>query len=267
MSKTLLCGIQKTGNTWCRFVLFNYFYLKNGGTRTLTFDELGAPHLIRQKKGPEYDYSDGFPLVFHTHCSYEGKGINRDYEGYPEYFEQFDNLIYIYRNPLDTCISYYHFMSNRDTDRPFGIEIKGIEDLEGFTKWFLPKWIHHVKVTKPHADLVLNYDKLRHDTSDFYRAIELICDGDIDEEVLERAIQLSTFENIKAMSIAIGQPYGLGMEVYNGFFCRDGRSGQFEEKMNVKLVEHVLNECRKEGLTVSHYIQDILDNMNWGLVE
>lgn len=244
MVKVLLCGIQKSGNSLCRFVIFNYFNIKNNNAqKTLTWDELQKPHLDRINYGLNYDYQDGFPLVFHTHNSYDGYGINAKYEGYPEFFKQFDKMIYIYRNPYDTCISYWHFMQNRK-----GIDYK--KDLEEFTKWFLPKWIFHVRSTKNLADLVLDYDMLRKYSPAFQSVLDLVLGYKCDIRILQQAIDMSTFENIRKMSDEVGNPAGLGKPYYKGYFCRNGKSGQYKTVMSEELINYIKNECKREGFSV-----------------
>lgn len=237
----LLCGIQKVGSTFIRFVIFNYFNILNhGATKTLTWDELEKPHLLRQEHGLDYVYNDGYPMVFFTHNARDGQGLTIKYDGYPEYFKQFDRLVYIYRNPHDTMISNWHFIMDRDNDSPFGDYIVGealekLKSLEGFVDFYLPKYCHHIETTLKHADLILDYDILRKDTTGFKDLMTLIV-GDYDESILEKAIEMSSFENIKKMSIEIGEPYGLGGPNYKGFFCRDGRSNQYKEVMSDDLI-------------------------------
>lgn len=244
LNSVLLCAIQKSGSSWVRFIIFNYFNIKNNhAIKTLTWDELQKPHLDRVNYGVDYDYDDSFPRVFHTHNSYDGYGINAHYDGYPEFFKQFDKMIYIYRNPFDCCLSYWHFMENR-------ISVNYKRDLEEFTKWFLPKWIFHVRTTRNLADLVLNYDHLQIHPAIFRTVIDLITDDNLDENVLIKAINMSSFENIKRMSDEVGNPAGLGFPYYKGYFCRDGRTGQYKEVMSKELVEYIKKECLKEGIEV-----------------
>lgn len=243
MIRVLLSGLQKTGNSWIRFVIFNYFNILNHGViKTLTWDELQKIHLDRVEHGVDYDYNDGFPMVFHTHNSYDGFGINVKYEGYPEFFEQFDKFIYLYRNPYDCMISYWHFVENRD-------RINYKRDLKEFTKWFLPKWIHHVKTTRHLADLVLDYDLLRKYPEAFQQALKLI-NGSVDNRILSQAIDMSSFDNIRKMSEEVGNVAGLGFPYYQGYFCRDGRSGQYLSVMSKELINYIKKECSKEGLEV-----------------
>ncbi len=251
MKKILLDGIQKTGNTWSKFVIFNYFNIKNNGaTKTLTWDELKAIDIIREKNGVDYKYFDGFPIIFSSHRSYDGYGIHDYKPRFSAFFDLFDIIIYFYRNPFDTVISYYHFTMDRNV--PFHDvfsreKVRELRDMANFTKWFLPKWIYHIKSTKDKADLVLDYDKLRENFRLFLFAIELI-DNDIDYDILDQSISMSSFDNIRKMSIDIKQEYGLGGVLYKGFFCRDGRSGQYKEVMSNDLIAYITEECRNEGI-------------------
>lgn len=258
MNKVLLNGIQKVGNTWTRFVIFNYYHIKNhGATKTLNFDELEAPHLLRVIKGIDYPYADGFPLVFHTHLTYTGYGIfDTDYHPkHHYYFDSFDKKIYLYRNPFDTMISYYYFMMFRTTPEPFGAgvtkeELKKMKNIDGFTEFYLPRWIRHVKTTMHRCDLVLDYDKLREDPSGFWDALELLDDGEIDEDIFWKAIEMSSFESIKYMSEKTKQVGGLGMPYLKGYFCRDGRSEQYKEVMKAGLIDYIKDECKRNGIEI-----------------
>jgi hypothetical protein len=255
--KILLCGIQKTGNTWCRFVIFNYFHLLNGNKETLNFDELKAIHLLRgfypNNLNPDSPrnseaLNDGYPLVYHTHIGYDGTGFILKRSAIKEWFDKFDGLIYIYRNPYDTMISYYEFIKNRDPI-PYNGKVD-VSSLENFTKYYLPRWIDHVKSTKHRADVVLDYDEMRVNPSGFINAIGLITGGCIDLGILEKAIEMSSFDNIKKMSIDTERPYGVGGPLYKGFFCRDGNSGQYLKIMSKELIEYIKKECEKEGIDV-----------------
>ena len=255
LAKVLLSSIQKVGINWTRFVIANYFnILHTGSEKTLTWDELQKPHLERVEKGPDHIYHDNFPMVFHTHTSYDGWGIFDFYPETPKYFDKFDKIIYQYRNPYDTCISYFWFMMNRTND-PFGAGIVGkelekIRKLEGFVEFYLPRWIHHVKTTMDKADLVLDYDILRKDNYDFFMALNLIIPGHVDFNTFHKAFRMSSFRKIRKMSEEVGNPAGLGSPYLKGYFCRDGRSGQYREVMSEELIEYIRNECKKEGIEV-----------------
>lgn len=308
MTRVLICGIQKTGNTWVRFVIFNYFnILDHKATKTLTFDELKVIHMLRKKKG-FYHLDDGFPEVHHTHFPYNGVGFMKIIPETSKWFDDFEKLIYIYRNPFDTMISYHKFIFNRDKipyhriselhERVANIkkniekhrnqikasktekwtyflydeierkeqiikrlehtlegscDMKKLVKLEDFTKYYLEKFINHVKSTRDRADVVLNYDELRKNPIGFKKAIELVVgEGNVDMEIFNKAIEMSSFDNIKKMSDEVNQPYGVGGPLYKGYFCRDGRSNQYKEIMSKELIEYITKRCEEEGLNYDH---------------
>jgi hypothetical protein len=257
-------GIQKSATSYCRFVVFNYFnILNNSAKETLNFDELKAIHLKRgwypNNQDPNIPrkkeaLTDGYPLMYFSHLGYDGTGFMKNFPKVHEWFDKFDGLIYVVRNCFDVMISYYEFLRTRDetpymnTQKEINMNEK-LKSLEAFTKFYLPKWISHVKSTKHKADVILDYDELRKNPIGFLDAIELI-NGDVDLAVLERAIEMSSFDNIRQMSIDTNQIWGVGGPLYKGYFCRDGRSGQYKERMNKNLIKWIRAKCKKAGIKV-----------------
>lgn len=252
-NKVLLCSIQKSGITWTQFLIFNYWNIKyNNVKKTLTYDELQEIHIKRRRYGFDHP-SDHFPEVYHTHLSYDGVGFVKNIPNTSKFFNKFDKLIYIIRNPFDVMVSYYTFIFNRKKI-PYNnnddiLDLYKLNTLEKFTEYYLEKWIHHVKSTRHRADCILNYDLLRKNPLLFKRAILLI-DNDCDMSILKRAIKISSFENIRKMSIKTNRPYMRGGKLYEGLFCRDGRTGQYKEVMSKELIDYIKKRCEEEGLKI-----------------
>ena len=108
--KILLYGYPKSGNTWVRFLIFNYFNLINNPNclKTLTFDELNEIQSNVMDRGTTYNNVPGFPLFYRTHKVYN------------DCYKLFDFKIFVHRNPLDTLVSSYYFYKNRSI--PFNDE-------------------------------------------------------------------------------------------------------------------------------------------------
>ena len=234
----LLCGFPKTGNTWLKFVITNYATISSHGAKfTLTYTQLD--NIFKN------------PIsLHHTHVPLSGKLIYGSVKNIPEYYNRFDKIIYIWRNPYDTMISFWHYLKNRDPPfnllkENFNIElIEQFETLQGFTEYFLPLYIDHIESNRKRADLVLNYDELRKNPNEFKKVIKLIFDDEVNEEVFKQTIEMSSFENIRKMGIETNQKHGLAKD-YLGHFARDGRSGQFKEVMDAHLVQYIETEWNK----------------------
>lgn len=233
----LISSFPKVGIHWTKFIICNYYQIKNFGiTSTLTYNQLD--HIFKN------------PIsLHHTHFPYSGKTLFGQIKNMKDYYDRFEKIIYQIRNPYDTMISFYYYLKNRNP--PFNIVynvanidlIDQISTLEGFVEYFLPLYIDHIKSTRNKADLVLNYDKLRKDPSDFKKAIKLIF-NEVNEEAFEKAVEMSSFDNIRKMGIETNQKHGLAKD-YLGHFCRNGKSGQYKEIMSEKLIQYIKNEWDK----------------------
>jgi len=224
----LLSGSPKTGNTWLRFVIFHYLnMIEKHEYRTLTHRDLAW-------------LKDNEMRVQHTHIPHSG-------ENAPQFYDKFNKMIYIWRNPYDTMISYHEYLKNRDV--PFNIlrhnlkkeTIEKLHSLEGFTGFFLEKYIDHINSTRSRADLVLCYDDLRKNTKGFYDALKMVCRTlklSYREHIAKKAIRMSSFENIKQMGIDTNQKGGLAIG-YKGSFCRDGTVGQYKKVMSKELINYI----------------------------
>jgi len=239
----LFCGFPKVGNTWIKFIVFNYFnILNNNANRTLTFSELRRLELKS--------------ISFHfSHLPYSGRLVIGYDDNAKDYHKKFKRMIYIYRNPFDTLISFYHYIMNRvegSFNEPHKTLYKKLKRFQDFIAFFLPQYIDHVKSTKHRADLVLNYDILRKDTRDFRKLIELICKETkniFDVKIYRKALKFSSFDNIKKMGIKYKEEGGLASG-YLGHFCRNGKSGQYKRIMNKEMIGYIKQKCKESGINI-----------------
>lgn len=248
----LLCGFEKVGNTWIRFLIYNYFYVLNfGSKKTLTYEELRSltrniPFFYkgRLKKGRSpFKFKEGYPKVGYTHSSFDGYGLVGKINHITDFWNFFDKSVYIYRNPFDVIISNFYYWTNRK--KPLFIHYTQ-NSFISFVDFILKKYIYHIKKTIDKVDIILNYDKLRKDPNEFRKVLRLLVNK-IDEEAFKKTVELSSFENIRKMGIEMNQKYGMGRK-YKGHFTRDGRSGQYKEIMKPKLIRHIKNKWKEAGL-------------------
>ena len=114
--KILLFGYPKSGNTWIRFLIYNYrnLLLNSDEHQTVTYDRLNALQNNIMDRGTTFLPDIGFPFIYRTHMIYMKS------------YNLFDKRIFIHRNPLDTLISAYYFYKDRDV--PFLDDSLNIRD-------------------------------------------------------------------------------------------------------------------------------------------
>ncbi len=68
----LLFGYPKSGNTWLRFLIYNYQYLllNPSNKETITFDKLNSLQNNVMDRGSVFVPENGFPLFYRTHKIY-----------------------------------------------------------------------------------------------------------------------------------------------------------------------------------------------------
>lgn len=228
----LLCGFAKSGNTWLRAFILHYYGIKKWDiTEPFTFNEMNyqlSPNLIGLVA--PISVPDGIPFIYRSHTKYL------------KCYDLF-KMIYIWRNPLDTLISYWYMM--KDMDVPFFRWDEDIReylyDIDFFVRLEIPKWVEHIKTTKDKARLILNYDELRQNPYIFESVIRLIS-KEVDRTVLDRAIELSSFNRMKKMSIDSNQEFGnviRGGSWFHGIFMRNGNTGQWDKELKKDTIEYI----------------------------
>jgi len=239
MTTVLLSGYYQTGNTWVGLLLCNYFNILNfNATESLL--KIDVIHILEHNIKKEIEahfplnFKDGFPSVYQTHNS-KFKTPEKT-----KFFNQFDKFVYLYRNPYDTMISLFYnqvVKKNKSLWKLYLIKNLFLSDYDIFVDFVnkkLQSYINHVKKNKPYADLVLNYDDLRKNTIGFRKLLELLVD-EINEDIFTKALKMSSFENTRKMETKKKQK-----ENELIFFkTRNGKSGQYKEVMNLKLIDFI----------------------------
>ena len=124
--KILLFGYPKSGNTWLRFLLFNYLnlLLDKNYYKTLTYEELNLLQNNIMDRATTNLPKEGFPFFYRTHAIYKKP------------YDLFDFKIFIHRNPLDTLVSAYYFYRDRVVPFPNDSkdEIKNLHNIDYYVK-------------------------------------------------------------------------------------------------------------------------------------
>tara|TARA_B100000959_G_scaffold149487_1_gene156857 strand:- start:589 stop:1416 length:828 start_codon:yes stop_codon:yes gene_type:complete len=233
-SKVLLFGYPKSGNTWLRFLLYNYrtLLLNPKEKETITYDRLNALQNNIMDRGTIFSPEEGFPLFYRTHKIYK------------KTYNLFEKKIFIHRNPLDTLISAYYFYKEREEpflDDPKNIR-RELHDIDFYVSYKIDSWIKFYNRSIKYADLIMNYTKMRrYPEKSFIKLISFL-DWDFDAELVRKSIELSSFEEVKKMSEEKKQKYGNGPKdgKFKGIFARSGKEAQFKYELKKETINLVL---------------------------
>ena len=235
-SKILLFGYPKSGNTWLRFLIYNYrFLLLNPDIKkTITYDTLNDLQNNVMDRGTTFLPKKGYPLIYRTHSIFSNS------------YNLFDKKIFIHRNPLDTLISSYYFYKNRDIsflDDPENIRER-LHDIDFYVLYKIDFWIKFYSTSIKYADYQMNYTKMKEDIeTSFIKLLEYL-DWDLDKQLVSRAIEISSFKKIKIMGEEKKQRYGNGPKdgSFKGDFTRSGEEYQFKSQLKEETINAVLEK-------------------------
>lgn len=234
--KILMYGYPKSGNTWLRFLLYNYrnLLINPEETHTISFDRLNSLQNNVMDRGTTFDVEEGFPLFYRTH-----KIVKKPYN-------LFDKKIFIHRNPLDTLISAYHFYKNREipfSDDPKKLSTK-LQDIDFYVLYKINIWIDFYRVSIKHADYIMNYSKMK--INCMKELSELICflNWDFNEKLIKKSVEFSSFDKVKKMGEEKDQKYGNGPKdgTFKAEFTRSGEEGQFRDELKKETINVVLKK-------------------------
>lgn len=232
----LLFGYPKSGNTWLRFLIYNYQYLllNPSNKETITFDKLNSLQNNVMDRGSVFLPENGFPLFYRTHKIY-----NRPYT-------LFNKKIFIHRNPLDTLISAYYFYKNRDI--PFSDDPKNLReklmDIDFYVSYKINFWIKYFRISVKKAVIVMNYSDMKNDTRKELTKLVQFLNWDLDEVLIKKSVEFSSFNKVKKMGKMQSQQYGNGPKdgSFKGEFTRSGEEGQFNSKLKKETIDLVLQK-------------------------
>ena len=231
--KILLYGYPKSGNTWVRFLIFNYFNLINNPNclKTLTFDELNEIQSNVMDRGTINNNVPGFPLFYRTHKVYN------------DCYKLFDFKIFVHRNPLDTLVSSYYFYKNRSI--PFNDEEESVReklnDINFYVRYKFPAWKDFFDKSMKIADFTINYSNLKKDPVKILSLLLKNIDVNYCDITIKKSVDLSSFQSIKNMSKNYNQSYGNAPTngTFVGEFLRSGEDGQYKKELDDKTIEYI----------------------------
>ena len=235
-SKILLFGYPKSGNTWMRFLIYNYrnLLLNPNEKKTISYDRLNILQNNIMDRGTTFLPEKGFPFIYRTHKIYKKP------------YNLFEKKIFIHRNPLDTLISAYYFYKEREIpflDDPYNMREK-LHDIDFYVSFKINSWVKFYHTSKKQADFVMNYTEMKQNTETAFISLIKFLDWDCDEYLLKKAIIFSSFNTVKRMGQEKNQKYGNGPKdgSFKGEFTRSGEESQFIYELKEETINFVLEK-------------------------
>jgi alcohol sulfotransferase len=238
--KYLLCSFPKSGRTWLRFILANYFNIIYDLNIRLNFENIF--HLLpndsdddeRGLKAYRYYELKKIPLIISSHSSYDNLNFDRT------------PLVYLLRSVFDVLVSYYFHLSRQWKSYPDGISnfirdgdkglINYIEYINSFSSGLY---------SRKHRIVV--YERLHRNTLAEVNEIIRFFRLPVDEASIRRAIEISSFDNMQKIEIEkgiIGHRYD--RDDTESRRMRKGKVGGYTEYLNDMDVQYIKDTCHKK---------------------
>jgi hypothetical protein len=260
-----LPSYPKSGNTWLRTLLTNYRRDENEpvdinrldgiGLSRNNFDELLGIESsdLTQKQIEHY-----LPFVYEWLAAesneslflkvHDAFGFNTD--GRAIFSKQATaGAIYLIRNPLDVAVSYAH---HRDQSIDATIQFMNCESalLDGSNKaggqlpQKLMSWSKHVSSWTGAADLnihVVRYEDMIRQPVKVFTGIVRFIGLDVDSNRLQKAVEFSRFEKLRAQELAHG--FAEKQPTARSFFRR-GETGSWRDSLSQAQIEQLITDHR-----------------------
>lgn len=225
--------------------VFNVSYPKSGTTWVAFF----LASLLHEKSLPEVPeiplkINDEEKYVIDINYEYfETMKSLRAYKHMPEprifsvhapYDPNLPKVIYLVRDPRDVMVSYYYYHRRIYPDFDMSIEQFIINNRMRPCDWgvHVTGWLAQAERDRL---LLVRYEDLRKDGYYWFRKISEFCGLDVTEEELKRAMENSSFENMRRQEERFGFSGATGDNSIP--FMRKGKAGSWQDELDPELVQ------------------------------
>ena len=233
----VIASYPKSGRTWLRFILANYFDLLfdlglaidlHSMFQVIPNDQLDD---LRGRRAFRFERRPELPFLFASHAPYRrslfaGKKI-----------------LFMLREPKDLMVSAY-FHKARHGGCAGGIKSFLRDPADGLADYLRHsnRWAERLGA---HRHLTISYERLAGDTEGIVLAVLALFEVSVDRAALGEAIERSRFERMRAIEIAKGLPghqHDRGQA--EGRRVRKGKIGGFRDYLDEDDVAFVDQGCR-----------------------
>jgi hypothetical protein len=232
-----IASYPKSGRTWLRFILANYLDAVLDLGLEVDFRsmfQLIPNDVVDRERGfraYRYRFRRDVPFLVMSHQPFHRAVFGST------------PVLLMVREPKDVLVSFYFHESRHRNAYKDGIKafIRDEDSGTGALCRYLNGWARAL-VDRPH--LVLSYESLKSDPADAMRRVIDFFAIEPDEEALARALEVSSFESMRAVErrTAIPGP-GYDRDDQNGVRVRRGRIGGYGEVLDPDDVTFVDRTC------------------------
>lgn len=236
----ILATFPKSGTTWFRFIYANLISLIELDGRVVDYEFLNEqlPASFDAHIYPKVKYNK-LPRFVATHQKYDDIKFSGN------------KKLYIYRNPLDTMVSYWEYRKGFKyfkEDCSFKNFIRGEE-------YGLETWIIHYLSWIQKADLLITYEELKKDDIQVViKVLESFSINITNKDYVYKAVERSRFNKIRKMEEENGLDKRAKKTLKKSFrFARKGTIGEWEnyfDEEDIKFANNLFRKYRLESFTV-----------------
>lgn len=221
-SDLYVVSFPKSGATWMNFLMANIHLLMSKDEETkVTFYNVHdyIPDIHISNKLAE------IPTVFPAF---------RVIKSHSKYNSAYKKVILLIRDPRDVMVSYYHFIVNQ------GLFDGSISEFIRSEKYGISNWVDHSSKWMDSTPLstrfyLVKYEDMKADIKHVIKIIYTHCGYDLPEDVLSKAIERSSFDNMRKIEVE----YNYGGRKHNMKFVREGKTKGFGNELSSSDQEHI----------------------------
>jgi hypothetical protein len=229
-----VCSYPKSGRTWLRFILANYFNMYFNINETIDLKNMfefmpnNDASGLKGYSGFRFKGQNETPLVLFSHDKYN------------EFQYKDKKIIYLERNPYDTLVSYYFHIKTKPGYN--GTISEFIRDKRyGATK--LNKYQKSWEKNLNEKHLKISYEEMHENIYEKIKQVISYIGLDLIDEYLKISIQLSKFNNMKNIEAKTPIPGFENTKDQNQKRIREGLINNYKNHLSENDILYIKNKC------------------------
>jgi hypothetical protein len=223
----LLASYPKSGNTWLKFLIANYFNELNCWYQEINFHNIHyiVPEIRGNRKLKGIVVKKKSPLFLKTHFPHT------------KYFNNYRNILLL-RDPADTLRSYYIYLTQ---EKSINFS-NGVDGFLSHWRYGIDGWVKFHKYWQGNSDCVIHYEDLIQNT---YQAVKKVLEFhgvDVIDEALIQAVEKSKSDNMKKVLHKEGDPRARNKQFE---FVGKGKSGQSKDFFTKNQLIKIQNKTKE----------------------